>query len=131
MPVYKWMYGGYAETAKYKPAGPETCDGSDWSVDLDKTKIIENDDGSEVEVRCTFKRPFSAGAMRAIEYNEDIDWQAGYNIYSSKDSVFRYVYGYSYESDKRNQAGQIKANAIYMNASLAVASLATVAALMF
>lgn len=43
--------------------------------------------------------------MREIKYNEDIDWQAGYNIYSSKESVFRYVYGYSYESDKRNQAG--------------------------
>ena len=37
---------------------------------------------------------------------------AGYSIYNSVDSVFRYVYGYSYESDKRNTVSLIVANAV-------------------
>ena len=44
-------------------------------------------------------------------------------VYRNADSVYRYIYGYSYESDKRNLAGPIKASAIYMNISLAVTSL--------
>ena len=134
MPVYKWMYGGYSETANYIETptnAADICKGDDWTIDFDRTQIIENEDGSDVEVRCTFKRPFAAGAMREIPYNDDIDWMAGYNIYNNVDSKFRYVYGYSYESDKRNQGGQIKAYAFYVNASLTIASLAAVSALIF
>ena len=40
--------------------------------------------------------------MREITYNEKIQWMAGYNIYNKVDSNFRYIYGYSYESDLRN-----------------------------
>lgn len=47
--------------------------------------------------------------MREINFDEDIHWTSGYSIYRNKKSVYRYIYGYSYESDKRNLAGPIKA----------------------
>ncbi len=90
------------------------CDGSDWEVDLEKTFFNEDVEyGDSIEAKCTFKRSFAAGNMREITFDESIDWMAGYNIYNNKDSVFRYVYGYSYESDKRNQGDIIKAEAQY------------------
>ena len=52
--------------------------------------------------------------MREINFDEDIDWTSGYNIYRSKEATYRYIYGYSYESDKRNLAGPIKASALYL-----------------
>ena len=121
MPVYKWLSGLYKETGAYRSGA---CTGSDWSVDYDKTSIEVSEDGKEVKARCTFKRSFASGAMREIKFDEDIDWTSGYSIYRNKQATYRYIYGYSYESDKRNLAGPIKASAIYMKASLAVASLA-------
>ena len=121
MPVYKWLSGTYEQTGTYLD---KACDGSDWTIDLTKTSIEENEDGTEVTARCTFKRSFAKGAMREISFDEDIHWTTGYSIYHNDKSVYRYVYGYSYESDKRNLAGSIKAQAIFMNASLAIASLA-------
>ena len=82
-------------------------------------------------VKCTFKRSFQKGAMREIKFDEEIQWMAGYNIYNSKTSVFRYVYGYSYESDKRNLAGSIKAEALMTKATLAVAALTAGLTLLF
>ena len=51
---------------------------------------------------------------------------AGYNIYNKVDSNFRYVYGYSYESDLRNADVVILAEAQRL-VTLGVASLAAIA----
>jgi hypothetical protein len=99
MPIFKWVSGTYQQSGKYRDSA---CKGDDWTVDLENTYFKEDELGESFEAKCTFKRSFAAGAMRAIEFDESIDWMAGYNIYNNKDSVFRYVYGYSYESDKRN-----------------------------
>ena len=64
--------------------------------------------------------------MREIKYNEEIQWMAGYNIYNKVDSNFRYVYGYSYESDLRNADVVILAEAQRL-VTLGVASLAAIA----
>ena len=73
---------------------------------------MESADGKSFEARCVFKRPFAAGAMREINYNEDLHWMGGFNIYRKPDHEFRYIYGFSYESDKRNREVVIKANAL-------------------
>ena len=108
MPVYKWMSGYFIETGKYRDGA---CEGSDWEIDREQTYFKEAEDGSSFEAKCTFKRSFAGSALRKIEFDESIDWMAGYNIYNNQASVFRYVYGYSYESDKRNQGGFILAEA--------------------
>ena len=104
MPVYKWLSGTYEETGVYRDGA---CDGSDWTIDLDKTSIKESEDGGEVVATCTFKRSFAKGAMREIPFDEEINWATGYSIYRDAKSIYRYVYGYSYESNKRNLAGSI------------------------
>jgi len=112
IPVYKWNSGTYDEVAMYhddsKACDPDTqtcpqnCQGDDWEIDLTKTRFTVSEDGSDFEARCTFKRSFAAGAMREITYDEILEWMAGYNIYKSEDAIWRYVYGYSYESNMRN-----------------------------
>ena len=64
---------------------------------------------------CTFKRNFAAGeisGIREILWDDEIEWMAGYNIYKSKTSIWRYVYGYSYESNISNKLSALKAEAI-------------------
>ena len=131
MPVYKWMSGTYKETGDYTPVNVKTktagpCSGSDWTVDLSRSgiKVNEENDNYGVEVRCTFKRSFAKGSMREIKFDENIQWMAGYNMYYHKDSVFRHQYGYSYESDKRNLAGPILAEASRQEVAVAAAALA-------
>ena len=102
-----------------------------WTIDLENTKFIESEDGEDFEARCTFKRSFAKGEMREITYNEDMHWMAGYNIYHSKDSVFRYVYGYSYESDKRNLECVIVAEAVRTMTTVSLALAALGASLLF
>ncbi len=70
LPLYKWNSGVFTDVGDYGESAP--CDGSDWQIDLEKTKITESEDGQTVEARCTFKRSFAAGAMREIKYNESI-----------------------------------------------------------
>ena len=102
-----------------------------WKIDLENTKFTESDDGKDFEARCTFKRNFAKGEMREITYNEDMHWMAGYNIYHSKESVFRYVYGYSYESDKRNLECVIVAEAVRTMTTVSLALAALGASLLF
>ena len=96
---------------------------------MEKTKISVSEDGRDFEVRCTFKRSFAKGAMREIAFDEQINWIAGYNIYHTDTSLFRYVYGYSYESDKRNAEVVIVAQASALQFGVAVLALG--AALLF
>ena len=70
--------------------------------------------------------------MRDILYDESLVWQAGYNIYHSKNSQFRYVYGYSYESDLRNTDVSIIAQSMVGKyATIAVTLLAAGISLIF
>ena len=62
--------------------------------------------------------------MREINFDEDIHWTSGYSIYRNAEATYRYIYGYSYESDKRNLAGPIKASASYISVSMAAVSVA-------
>ena len=78
IPVYKWNSGTYDEVAMYHDdsqqcaVGAEcpNCQGSDWEVDLTKTRFEVNWDGDTntyFEARCTFKRPFKGKNMQNIE----------------------------------------------------------------
>ena len=70
--------------------------------------------------------------MRKIEFDETLIWMAGYNIYHSKDSEFRYIYGYSYQSDLRNAEVSILAQSVVgQYAMLAVTLLASGLSLAF
>ena len=129
LPVYKWNSGLFSDVGDYGSAA--TCAGSDWSIVPEHTMIKEGDDGQFVEARCTFKRSFAAGGMREITYNEKIDWMAGYNIYNKKESNFRYVYGYSYESDLRNADVAIKADSMSLLTSLALSASVVATTLLF
>lgn len=51
--------------------------------------------------------------MREITYDETLVWMSGYNIYHNENSIFRYVYGYSYQSDLRNLEVMIIASALF------------------
>lgn len=124
IPVQKWNSGTFDLTAEYKPG---TCEGSDWTIDLEKTRIEESEDGTSIEAKCTFKRPFAAGGLREIKFDEELKWMAGFNVYKQPDHTFRYFYGFSYESDKRNKDVAIKAGAlaesVWLSLSLAAACI--------
>ena len=135
IPVHKWNSGTYDEVAIYHDdsvacSGDKciNCQGDDWTIDLEKTKFIVSEDGNEFEARCTFSRPFSKGSMREIAFDESLDWMGGYNIYKSETAQWRYVYGYSYESNLSNKEVSILANAVretlMMSLTLAAAGLA-------
>ena len=42
MPINKWNSGTFDTVGLYTSP---TCDGSDWSIDYEKTKIVESGDG--------------------------------------------------------------------------------------
>ena len=100
--------------------------GSDWVIDLEKTKIEESEDGTKIEAKCAFKRSFAKGGMREIEFDETLKWMAGFNVYKQPDHLFRYFYGFSYESDKRNAEVAITAEAYFAQTAWLSLSLAAV-----
>ena len=110
---------------------PPSCVGSDWQVDYENTKFVVSEDGNSFEARCTMKRAFAAGGMREITFDEELVWMAGYNLYHSAESRFRYVYGYSYESDLRNAEVIILADAVRSTAMLSVTLAAACVSLLF
>ena len=69
--------------------------------------------------------------MREIEYDETLKWMAGYNIYKTDKSIWRYIYGFSYDSDLRNMEVQISANAMTENIMLSLTVVATGLSLLF
>ena len=108
------------------------CNGTGWQIDFDKTRITYSEDEQKFKAECTFRRPYTgADGLRDIDESETIDWMAGYNIYHSETSDFRYVYGYSYESDLRNAEVRIKANATSLIAQAALGLSVLVALLAF
>lgn len=69
--------------------------------------------------------------MREITYDEKLEWMAGYNIYKSEEAIWRYVYGYSYESNLRNIQAEIRASSVSQIAMLSLTIGASALALLF
>lgn len=142
MPVYKWNSGTWDEVAMYHNENPpcdpsiegdcKDCEGKDWQIDLEKTGFVVSEDGKKFEAKCTFKRRFSAyDAMREIKFDDTFHWMAGYNIYKSKTALWRYVYGYSYESNLSNKNSEILADAFRSNVMLSLTFALTSLSLLF
>ena len=55
----------------------------------------------------------------------------GYNIYKTEEALWRYVYGFSYESDLRNKEVKILANAMTQTIMLSLTVAATGLSLLF
>ena len=102
---------------------------------LNETFFTEESEGNTFEATCTFRRSFAGRAsdditnvgvqMREIPYDESLVWMTGYNIYPTAQSVFRYVYGYSYDSDLRNLKAIIKADALSGYSAMMALTLVT------
>lgn len=141
IPVHKWNSGTYDEVAMYHDESivcdpdtttcPQNCQGNDWTIDLEKTSLTISEDGDSFEARCTFKRSFAEGAMREMPFDEKLNWMAGYNIYKTDQAMWRYVYGYSYQSDLRNKEVVMLANAISQTIMLSLTVAATGLSLIF
>ena len=69
--------------------------------------------------------------MAEIEFDQTVHWMAGYNIYKSKTALWRYVYGYSYESNLSNKKTEILADAFRSNVMLSLTFALTGLSLLF
>ena len=69
--------------------------------------------------------------MREIKFDEKVHWMAGYNIYKSKTALWRYVYGYSYESNLSNKKTEILAEAFRSPVMLSLTFALTGLSLLF
>ena len=79
------------------------------------------DDG-RVGVLCNFKRPFTADQQQQLEPGQPLDLIAGFNIYHSDTSDYRYAYGWSPDSRYRQSSWRLGATVTMVG--LATAALA-------
>ena len=126
--------GNYSMVGK----GQDEANGNDscksWDgIDQSRSGFL---DGGRVGVLCSFKRPFSTlcaegssevegnclGSQQQLEHGQTLDLIAGFNIYHSDTSDYRYAYGWSPDSYFRKLSWRLGATSSVVG--LATAALA-------
>ena len=94
--------------------------------------MVQNKTGfrgdDNVEAMCTFRRPFKAENQQSLyDANgnpKELDFIAGFNLYYSDKSDYRYIYGWSVDSAYREQNMKLRAvNSLVGMAALALSLL--------
>ena len=114
----------YDQVGKGPESSQQVNSCTNWNIVEDKTGFRGDD---RVEAICTFRRPFKAEMQQSL-YDSDgnpkvLDFISGFNIYYSDKSDYRYIYGWSVDSEYRQIHMKLEAMTSFVGLATLVLSL--------